>query len=242
MEFPSIQPAGDSAFMVDLGTGIDAALNQRVHRAANLVRERFAGYPRVDVTPAFAAFLVSFDLTVVDPDDVRRSIVDALQELRDSVELVSAAYRRFTIPVHYGDEHGPDLRDVATEHGMSEDEVVERHTGRDYRIFCLGFSPGFPFLAGLDPHLATPRLRSPRPRIPAGSVAIGGSQTGIYPTASPGGWRLIGRAVGVFFDADAAPPVPYAAGDAIRFEAITRERFDELSASRQPLVWDVVDS
>ena len=131
-----------------------------------------------------------------------------------------------TIPVCYGGT-GPDLAFVAKHTGLTEAEVIRRHTGRDYRIYMLGFLPGFPYLGGLDPGLFTPRLQNPRTAIPAGSVGIGGEQTGIYPVASPGGWQLIGRTPLDLFDPERPPR--YAAGDRIRFTAITAEQFAKLA-------------
>ena len=132
-----------------------------------------------------------------------------------------------TIPVCYGGDFGPDLAFVAKHAGLTEAEVIRRHTGRDYRIYMLGFLPGFPYLGGLDPRLFTPRLQNPRTAIPAGSVGIGGEQTGIYPVASPGGWQLIGRTPLDLFDPERPPR--YAAGDCIRFTAITAEQFAKLA-------------
>ena len=132
-----------------------------------------------------------------------------------------------TIPVCYGGDYGPDLAFVAQHAGLSEREVIRRHTAPKYRIYMLGFLPGFPYLGGLDPALFTPRLQNPRTAIPAGSVGIGGQQTGIYPVASPGGWQLIGRTPLKLFDPDR--PLRYAAGDRIRFAAITPQQFETLA-------------
>ena len=128
----------------------------------------------------------------------------------------------------YGGEFGPDLPFVARHAGLTEQEVIALHTGRDYRIYMLGFLPGFPYLGGLDERLFTPRLGTPRTAIPAGSVGIGGEQTGIYPIASPGGWQLIGRTPLKLFD-PAAGTLPYAAGDRIRFTPITKAEFNALA-------------
>ena len=134
------------------------------------------------------------------------------------------------LPVCYGGEFGPDLDDVARSAGLSAERVVEAHVGRDYRIDMLGFLPGFAYCAGMDPRLATPRLAVPRTRIPAGSVGIAGEQTGVYPLASPGGWRLIGRTPARVYDPNRADPVPYRVGDWLRFVSVSRASYDELSA------------
>ena len=125
--------------------------------------------------------------------------------------------RRLEIPVKYGGECGPDLEDVARHTGLSPAEVVRLHASAEYLVYFLGFSPGFPYLGGLPPQLATPRLSAPRKKVSAGSVAIGGSQTGIYSVDTPGGWRIIGRTSVCLFDAGANPPALLRAGDYIRF-------------------------
>lgn len=130
------------------------------------------------------------------------------------------------IPVCYDGEFGPDLADVARHTGLSVEEVIARHSAVEYRVHCLGFAPGFPYLGGLPPELATPRRATPRQGVPAGSVAIGGAQTGIYPQSSPGGWNVIGRTPLRLFDADREPPALLKAGDRVRFRPITRGEFE----------------
>jgi KipI family sensor histidine kinase inhibitor len=130
---------------------------------------------------------------------------------------MSAAPREIVIPVVYGGADGPDLAEVARHAGMTADEVVAAHSGAAYDVFFLGFQPGFAYLGGLPPALATPRRDTPRVRVPAGSVGIGGAQTGIYPAASPGGWNLIGRTAVTLFDPHADAPALLAPGDRVRF-------------------------
>lgn len=227
-----IRPAGDAAFMVDLGDTIDPGLNQRVRAMAARVSARLAGHAHVDVTPAYAAFMVTFD-----PASVASQLVETAIREASAMDLpVPAGRRRFVIAVSYGGEHGPDLAELARIHGISVDGVISQHAGRDYPIYCLGFSPGFPFLGDLDPSLITPRLETPRARVPAGSVAIGGSQTGVYPTETPGGWWLIGRTPLTLFDVNRTPPVPYAPGDVIRFEPISSQEYHEqFTLKRMPV-------
>ncbi len=134
---------------------------------------------------------------------------------------------RWKIPVCYEADLGPDLPVVAGRSGLSIEQVIERHAGAIYRVHCLGFTPGFPFLGGLPPELATPRRAEPRRAVPAGSVGIGGSQTGIYPIASPGGWNLIGRTPLRLFEADAPEPARLRPGDRVRFRRISLTEFQE---------------
>jgi len=224
MEIISIRPAGDTGIVVDLGDRIDIATNRRVHALATQLKETLAPYLPVDVLPGYVSLLVTYDPMTLTYEAVVRAIREAsTAEVREPKTV-----RRFRLPVAYGGEYGPDLEDVARYHDVSSAKVVEEHTGRDYPIFCLGFSPGFPLLGGLSESLHTPRLETPRPRVPAGSVAIGGAQTGVYPTDTPGGWRLIGRTPLVLFNVDHHPPVPYQAGDVIRFEPIDAAEYDRL--------------
>lgn len=216
-----IHPVGDHALLAafeqhispEIGAAV-AALNARI-AAAKLPG---AG----ETVPAFASLMLTYDPLVTDYD----TLAAALQKLADAPEHGSTteAGRCVTIPVCYGGDFGPDLPFVAQHAGLTQQQVVKLHSGRDYRIYMLGFLPGFPYLGGLDERLFTPRLGTPRTAIPAGSVGIGGEQTGIYPIASPGGWQLIGRTPLRLFDPDAGA-LPYAAGDSIRFVPITPQEY-----------------
>ena len=198
------------------GAGV-AALEQAIQRAH---------LPGVTETvPAFASLLVRYDPLRTDYDGVSA----ALRSLAAEITAGSAqAGRTVDIPVCYGGAYGEDLPDVARHAGLTEEEVIRLHSGRTYRIYMLGFLPGFPYLGGLDERLFTPRLPTPRTRIPAGSGGIGGEQTGIYPMESPGGWRLIGRTPLCLF----APgrKLPYAAGDSIRFVPIDAREVERIAA------------
>jgi inhibitor of KinA len=140
--------------------------------------------------------------------------------------------RPVEIPVCYDREFAPDLEEVARHAQISTKEVVDLHTGAEYRVACIGFVPGFPFLAGLPKTLATPRRATPRKEIPPGSVGIGGAQTGIYPLRSPGGWNLIGRTPLKLFEPAKDPPTVLCAGDRVRFRAITRQEFESLNEAK----------
>jgi KipI family sensor histidine kinase inhibitor len=220
---------GESALLVSLGTGVSPALNGRVHALAG--RLRLLALPGVlDIVPAFASVLVTFDDTRIDEET-----------LAAHIERLSAGHlpgestpaRRHDIPVVYGGEHGPDLERLAASHGLSADEVVRRHAAPVYRVYFLGFMPGFAYLGGLDPSIASPRLGSPRVRVPAGSVGIAGDQTGIYPLASPGGWQLIGRTNVPLWDIDRDPPALLAPSDEVRFVRTGELSFGPGTARRE---------
>ena len=163
-------------------------------------------------------------------EEFKTQIEHALQTSLEPARPRAGAVRAIEVPVCYENEFAPDLGDVAQHAGLSEEEVVRRHSSARYRVNCVGFTPGFPYLSGLPAELATPRRASPRTEIPAGSVAIGGAQTGIYPSKSPGGWNVIGRTPLRLFDHRNEPPAMLRAGDSVRFRQISREEFEQLSA------------
>lgn len=206
-------PLGDSALSLELGTGIDPLLNARVHAlAARLMASPLPGVR--EVTPAYAVLLVHYDPLLLDYAAVRDW---ALGLAGDLPEQVPGSERVIEIPVRYGGEDGPDLEFVARHNGLTPAEVVHLHTAGEYRLYMMGFTPGFAYLGGLDARIAAPRLETPRTLIPAGSVGIAGLQTGIYPLASPGGWRLIGRTDLRLFDSAADPPCLLAPGEIVKF-------------------------
>lgn len=223
---PVIEALGQSALLVRFGNRVDTQLNARVLALAGSVRsESFPGV--LDVVPAYASLAVHFD-GGDDPAAVRAGLEDWLRERLDADSSAAAAdaARTVDVPVCYGGESGPDLEALAAHAGMAVEQVVARHCGARFRVAMLGFAPGFPYLLGLPPELAMPRLEQPRRSVPAGSVGIAEAQTGIYPQASPGGWRLIGRTPLRLFDAGRDPPCLLAPGDQVRFVAIDTEGFD----------------
>ncbi len=216
-------PVGDTGVLAVFEQKIDEEIGAQV--AALDAAVRAAKIPGAGETvPAFVSLLVRYDPLLTDYGAVAGAIGALARRLPPPEP---GAGRLVTIPVCYGGAYGPDLAFVAQHAGLTEAEVIRRHTGRDYRIYMLGFLPGFPYLGGLDPALCTPRLQNPRTEIPAGSVGIGGEQTGVYPVASPGGWQLIGRTPLKLFDPEQPPR--YAAGDRIRFTAVTPEQFARLA-------------
>ena len=220
-----IRPEGDSALLIVFGTEISRDTNRLVSAAARRVREQgIRGV--VDMIPAFVSLLVCYDPRVISCGALRARLETILQA---EAETRETAGRVFEIPVCYGGEFGPDLPDIASHAGLTEREVVDIHTSRDYLVYMLGFLPGFCYLGGLDERIHTPRLETPRLKIPSGSVGIGGSQTGIYPLESPGGWRLMGKTPVRTWDPDRDVPILMQAGDSIRFVEITAAEFRRIS-------------
>lgn len=225
---PSLETLAEDALLLRFGDRIDAAINDRVHAAAR----RLASLPGVECVPAYASLLLRFEPArwrrgdAAPHEHLREAVATALRESDDT----EAATREVTVPVWYGAEAGPDLDDVAAHARLTREEVVARHVAASYRVAMLGFAPGFPYLLGLDPALAMPRRTDPRLSVPAGSVAIGGSQTGIYPQALPGGWHLIGRTPWRLFDLRAAEPSLLRPGDRVRFRAIDGTEYARLAA------------
>jgi KipI family sensor histidine kinase inhibitor len=173
----------------------------------------------LDLSPADCSVLVRFDPVEQDHEGLSAQV----QALVDRLEEAPVHEpRRVTIPVEYGGAGGPDLEDVARRSGLTPDEVIARHAAGIYTVLFLGFSPGFAYLGGLDPGLHCPRLERPRPMVPAGSVGIAGAQTAVYPSATPGGWRIIGRTTLTLFDPKAQPMTLLDRGDEVRFESQAR--------------------
>jgi KipI family sensor histidine kinase inhibitor len=215
--YPQVVPLGDSALLAVLGGGVSLELSARAARLAAELRTLRT--PELEgIVPAYAAVAVHFDADATDADALAEQLAAlARAELARSAPDPSGTGRLHVVPVRYD---GPDLAAVAEQARLSIAEVVRRHAERTYQVLFLGFVPGFAYLGPLDPALALPRRAEPRRRVPSGSVAIAGEQTGIYPAETPGGWHLIGRTDQVMFDPNRDPPNLLAAGDRVRFEPI----------------------
>lgn len=222
-----VVPLGDAAVVVQFEEVIDPRVNARAIRLADLIRaERIEGVR--DVVPTFRSVAVYFD-------PLRTRATSLMTWLQQAVAHVGDAPLQegtvIQVPVCYGEDLGPDLQAVARFADLSPDEVVALHAGAIYRVFMLGFMPGFPYLGRLDPRLAVPRRATPRLRVPAGSVGIAGWQTGIYPAETPGGWQLIGRTPVRPFDLARSSPFLFQAGDRVQFVPIVRSEFERVSGA-----------
>ncbi|MET3556043.1 5-oxoprolinase subunit PxpB [Burkholderia ambifaria] len=210
MTQPRIYPLGDAALVCEVPPPATLDCQRRVWAVAEVAR----AWPDViDVVPGMNNLTIVFDALAATAE----SLTPALRDAWETADVEHAEGREVEIPVEYGGTAGPDLPAVAAHTGLSADEVVARHAGGEYVVFFVGFQPGFAYLGGLDASLHTPRRAAPRLEVPAGSVGIGGAQTGIYPATSPGGWQLIGRTSHVLFDPTRAQPTLLLPGDRVRF-------------------------
>jgi KipI family sensor histidine kinase inhibitor len=232
---PVIRHASDHSLLVSFGEEISQAAHGQVRRLLHLLQaEPPAGV--LNLHPAYASLLVSYDPLRADREELQREIE---RRLAGAGEAGLSEPRVVEIPVCYGAELGPDLGDAAAVCQLHPAEMIREHAAGDYLVYFLGFSPGFPYLGGMSPRIAAPRRATPRKRVPAGSVAIGGSQTGVYPTASPGGWQLIGRTPLGLFDAGRTPPALLALGDRVRFVAIGEDEFRRVASQGESAVAEV---
>ena len=221
MSKTKILVAGDSSVLIEFGKEINPETNRRIAATVQLIRDQqIEGI--VDMIPTYCALLINYDPRVILYDP----LVKRLQSLlKIEVSVGEEKKRVYEIPVCYGGKYGPDMDIIAKHAGLTEEEVVRIHSSRDYLIYMLGFLPGFTYLGGLDERIHTPRLQTPRVRIEAGSVGIGGSQTGIYPLDSPGGWNLMGKTPVRTYDPDREVPILVEAGEYIRFVPVTEEEY-----------------
>ena len=212
---PKIVPLGDSSLLVQLGEEIDLAVNQRVHALADLVKISWLD-GIIETVPSYSTLLVYYDPLILSFTQLKNDLHIRISQMEN---VGSNKPRQIEVPVLYGGEHGHDLEFVASHCNLRVDDVIRIHAERTYTVFMMGFTPGFPYMGKLDDAIVTPRMETPRTRVAAGPVAIAGSQTGIYPIDSPGGWRLIGRTSLRPFNPESESPFLFSPGDQVRFIA-----------------------
>lgn len=223
MENVRFLPCGDQAVTVEWGSTIDEHINRQVHAFARKVEA--LSHPAItEVVPTYRSATVHYRPEVLSYEKLKHLLAPLAQGSAEEAEELPVV----EIPVCYGGEYGPDLLEVAQHCSLTPEEVIARHTAPTYRIYMLGFTPGFPYLGGMDPSIAAPRRKEPRIHIPAGSVGIAGEQTGVYPIVSPGGWQLIGRTPLRLFDPQKEQPILLSAGAGIRFVPIDEEAFRKM--------------
>ena len=217
-----IAVAGENALIIYLSDHLSPEVSDQVQRAVQVL-EQALGDLLVDLVPSYASLLLIYDLYKTDYGRLCSQIPALLAEAKGRASERRA--KLVELPVYYSEESGPDLRVMASQTGLSISDIVDLHQAREYRVYAIGFAPGFAYLGEVDERIAHPRLATPRPRVRQGSVGIVGRQTAVYPSISPGGWNLIGRCPLLMFDLQADPPMPVEVGDRVRFFAIDRSEF-----------------
>jgi inhibitor of KinA len=217
-----ILPAGDAAVVVEWPARIDHETSGRAIALASAVHARFRDRVR-DVVVGYCTTTVYFDPRTLEHGELESALRILAADAGGSAASDGAL---IDVPVCYGGRYGPDLADLASFAGTSEDEVIALHVGTTYRVYMVGFVPGFPYMASVDPRIAAPRRSTPRTRVPAGSVAVAAGQTGIYPSETPGGWHLIGRTLVKPYDASRPEPFLFHPGDRVRFHSIDLDSFE----------------
>ncbi|TPE46318.1 5-oxoprolinase subunit PxpB [Pontibacter mangrovi] len=223
-------PLGDSAVVLQFGDEINLETHYRLRAVTQALEQRpFPGL--VEFVPAYTTLTVYYDPWELSQHGKTDAYAEVVRQLEVLVELAAhfepSPARLVELPVVYGGAYGPDLEEVATHAGLPTDEVVRLHSSGSYQVYMIGFTPGFPYLGGMDDRIATPRKTNPRTSIPAGSVGIAGAQTGVYSLSTPGGWQLIGRTPLTLFDPDRETPSLLQAGDEVRFIPISEEEYLE---------------
>lgn len=218
-------PLGDSAVVIELGQVISERIHHHIIAIGDFLEEySFDGF--IEYVPAFTTVTVFYDPLIIDYKTVEIHLKEMLDEVNEEGSVVPPI--TVDIPVLYGGPQGPDLTFVAKNAGISEAEIINVHTEKEYLVYMIGFAPGFPYLGGMNEKIASPRKEVPSANIPAGSVGIAGIQTGIYPIETPGGWQIIGQTPLKLFDVNRDPPALIKAGNKLRFVAITEDEFDEM--------------
>ena len=217
--------SGDSALVIEFGNEISVDINKKIRKMMDdIKKENIDGI--VELVPTYCSLLINYDVLKIDYN----TLVEKLKTFLNN-DLETAEGEEVTlieIPTLYNDEVGPDLSYVAEHNKLSKEEVIKIHTETDYLVYMLGFMPGFTYLGGMSEKIATPRLESPRLQIYPGSVGIAGKQTGMYPSMSPGGWRIIGRTPLKLYNPDSDTPVYISSGDYVRYVSISEEEYNEI--------------
>lgn len=221
---PKINLISDSSIEILFPNEINKDINKKIRMLTKVINEKI-GDDIVDIIPAYHNILINFDCLKTDPrvfyKEIKKIVANPLDEEIYKKEIVE-------IPVCYEKPFNFDIQDVCRANNLSKEEVIKRHTFPEYLVYMIGFTPGFPYLGGMDNSISTPRKQQPRTSIPAGSVGIAGSQTGIYPVESPGGWQIIGRTPYNLFDPYRNPAVLIEAGQYIKFKSITKDEFKSI--------------
>lgn len=227
-EPPRVLPSGDAALTVEFGTAIDIGVNRRVLSLDRAITcGKISGV--IEAVPTYRSLLVHYDPVAIGFNALSEKLLELARLPIDA----AATTRRWRIPVVYGGDFGIDLDDVARAHQITTDEVIARHTGSEYLVAMIGFTPGFAYLSGLDPSIATPRRDNPRTETPSGTISIGGAQACVQCLAAPSGWHLLGRTPVRTFHPTRQPSFLLEPGDQIKFYAMTVKDFDALERAAE---------
>ncbi|GGK59119.1 allophanate hydrolase [Amphritea balenae] len=220
-----IEVAGENALIIYFGEKTDPRVSAQVQQAVTILETELSGM-LIDMVPSYASLLVIYDQLATDHLEVRSRIRKVLDQLSDATS--NSEGKLVTLPAYYSTESGPDLAALAERAQMSIDEVIQLHSETEYRVYAIGFAPGFAYLGEVDERIAAPRLSTPRMKVPRGAIAIADQQTAVYPAVSPGGWNLIGLCPTRMFDPLAEPTMPVQVGDRIKFNPISQSEFISL--------------
>ena len=219
-----IEIAGQDAFIVYFADQASPQVSSQIQAAVSNIRSTMSGFI-VDLVPSYASLLVIYDLNKTDPFEVRSRLRQAVSSLDGKTD---SGGNLVTLPVYYSEESGPDLSVIAERANIDIDEVIMIHQQSEYRVYAIGFAPGFAYLGEVDERIAAPRLSTPRQKVPRGAVAIADRQTAVYPAPSPGGWNLIGLCPTRMFNPESQPSMPVQVGDRVKFKSIQRQEFLDL--------------
>lgn len=222
--------AGDCSFVIQFGNEISPEINKKIRKMIEDLKEQNID-GLIEMVPTYCSMLVSYDPCKISYKELKAKVEELLKLASESTE--SDEVTLIEIPTLYNDEYGPDLEYVAKHNNLTKEEVIKIHTGTDYLVYMLGFMPGFTYLGGMSEKIATPRLESPRLQIFPGSVGIAGKQTGMYPSLSPGGWRIIGRTPLKLYNPESNTPVYISSGDYIRYISIDEAEYKKIEKEVQ---------
>jgi len=236
----TIEIAGENAFIIyfngESSALISADISTKVQQAEQLIRQAMKHellHEIIDLVPSYASLMVMFNMMTTDHHKVRNKLRTLFESIDQSCTDQTNKHEATLVelPVYYSQESGPDLTAIAKRAQLSIEQVIDIHQAQEYRVYAIGFAPGFAYLGEVDERIAAPRLSTPRMKVPKGAVAIADRQTAIYPSVSPGGWNIIGLCPTNMFDAESSPTMPVKVGDRVKFKAITKDRFIKLGGT-----------